>query len=185
MRVLGIDPGSLTTGWGLVCGPPATPRLLDCGEICLRTGGPLAARLARLQSELGELLQRLRPTEAAVESPFHGASARSALQLAHARGVILAVLAQSGLTVAEYTPATVKQTVAGSGRAGKPQIAAMTWRLLGQAEIAGSHDVTDALAVALCHLARQRFDSAVGRAQARSSSRGRGSVRHSGRRGST
>jgi crossover junction endodeoxyribonuclease RuvC len=162
-RILGIDPGSRVTGWGLLAGSAARPRLLEAGV--LRLGrGDLARRLGLLQERLGELVPRLHPTVAAVESPFHGASARSALQLAHARGVILAVLAGAGVEIAEYTPATVKKAVTGSGRADKGQVASMVARLLGGTPPPSSHDLTDALALALCHLASAAHHAAVARA---------------------
>jgi len=165
-RVLGIDPGSQITGWGLLAGTAVEPRLIEAG--LLRLGaGDFPQRLALLQERLAELVARLRPTVAAVESPFHGASARSALQLAHARGVILAVLAGAGVEVAEYTPATVKKAVTGSGRAGKRQVAAMVGRLLHGAPPGDSHDLSDALALALCHLASAGHRSAVARARER------------------
>jgi crossover junction endodeoxyribonuclease RuvC len=167
VRVLGIDPGSRCTGWGLLSGDASRPRLVDCGALRL-TGGDNAfpARLARLHDELQRIVERHAPTCAAVETPFHGLNARSALQLAHARGVILAVLAGAGIPVAEYTPATVKKAVTGSGRADKAQVQAMTGRLLSAREPIGSADVADALAVALCHLCSDATRSAIERAVA-------------------
>lgn len=166
-RILGIDPGSQIAGWGLVAGTPTDPRIVECGQVVLGAKDPLPARLARLQAEFQVLIDRLEPTEAAVESPFHGASARSALQLAHARGVILAALGRRGLPVSEYTPASVKKSVTGNGRAGKGQVTAMVARLLGVERTDRRHDVYDALAVALCHLSTANYLAAVGRASER------------------
>jgi crossover junction endodeoxyribonuclease RuvC len=101
------------------------PVLLACGEIALGSEAPFALRLARLHAAIVAVAQEHRPAEAAVEAPFHGISARSALQLAHARGVVIAALAASGLTVVEYSPATVKKAVTGNGRAEKAQVQAM------------------------------------------------------------
>ena len=165
-RVLGIDPGSQVTGWGLLGGTAVQPCLLEAGVLRLGAGD-FPQRLALLQERLAELVSRLRPTVAAVESPFHGASARSALQLAHARGVILAVLAGAGVEVVEYTPASVKKAVTGSGRADKRQVAAMVGQLLGAALPGSSHDLSDALALALCHLASAGHRTAVARARER------------------
>ena len=165
-RVLGVDPGSLVTGWGLIAERSGRPTLEACGAI--RLGGsavPLAERLARLQQELATLVLRLAPDGAAVEAPFHGVSARSALQLAHARGVVLAVLGVTGIGVGEYTPAQVKRAISGSGRADKAQVGAMVERLLGAGSRDVGHDARDALAVAWCHLARRRFQGAVERAE--------------------
>lgn len=162
MRILGVDPGSVTTGWGLIGGSSTRPELLDCGVIHLH-GSDLAHRLAFLKRRFEELVGRLHPDSSAVESPFHGANPRSALQLAHARGVILASLAAAGVEVAEYTPATVKKSVTGSGRAAKPQVQTMVYKLLSTAAHDTSNDLSDALAVALCHQASHGFSSRLPR----------------------
>ena len=151
--ILGIDPGSRVTGWALVEGSPEKPRVLAAGVI--RTGArrKFPERLAAIQEALATILEEHRPPLAAVESPFHGVSARSALQLAHARGVILATLYRAGVAIEEYSPATIKKTVTGSGRATKEQVAFMVERLAGTRS--SSHDLTDAVAVALCHQAHR------------------------------
>jgi crossover junction endodeoxyribonuclease RuvC len=155
-----VDPGCVTTGWGLLGGEPSRPELVEAGWISLGRG-ELAGRLARLRAELDVLLPRLAPTSAAVELAFHGVNARSALQLAHARGVILAGLGAAGILVAEYTPATIKQSVTGNGRADKQQVRAMVARLL-RAELGSSRtDMPDALAVALCHAQCEGFHRRV------------------------
>ena len=112
----------------------------------------LADRLARLYTGISVVVQQHAPTEAAVEAPFHGASARSALQLAHARGVVLAVLGISGLRVFEYSPATIKKAVTGNGRAEKEQVEAMVSRLVAGGCPPGRSDIADAIAAAICHL---------------------------------
>jgi crossover junction endodeoxyribonuclease RuvC len=167
LSILGVDPGSLAAGWGLLEGSPADPVLLDCGLVRLDDRLPLARRLALLHGEFAELVERVQPSVAAVEAPFHGPSARSALQLAHARGVILAVLAGAGIEIAEYTPAAVKKAVTGNGRAEKGQVREMVLKLLRRQESWRSHDISDALAVALCHLTTSAFQEAVGRARER------------------
>jgi crossover junction endodeoxyribonuclease RuvC len=153
-----VDPGSNATGWGLIGGTSTRPELLESGVIRLRGTG-LANRLAFLRREFEALVERVRPDSSAVESPFHGANARSALQLAHARGVILAGLAAAGIEVTEYTPATVKKSVTGNGRAAKPQVQAMVYKLLATAVGDRSSDRSDALAVALCHQASRSFSA--------------------------
>ncbi len=163
MRILGVDPGTYRTGWGLIGGAPARPVLLDCGEITLADGEPLPARLHRLRVEFEALLARLGPGAAAVEAPFHGANARAALQLAHARGVVLALLGGAGIPVAEYAPATIKKSVTGNGRAEKAQVQAMVGRLLGLRTSAREADRADALAVALCHAAAANLAAALAR----------------------
>ena len=112
----------------------------------------LADRLARLYTGISSVVRQHAPTEAAVEAPFHGASARSALQLAHARGVVLAVLGISGLRVFEYSPATIKKAVTGNGRAEKEQVEAMVSRLVAGGCPPGRSDIADAIAAAICHL---------------------------------
>jgi len=107
--------------------------------------------------ELARIVDAVSPSDAAVEAPFHGANARSALQLAHARGVILCVLAEAGVPPVEYSPATVKKTVTGSGRADKDQVRTMVARLTGIPETSLRHDVADAIAIALCHQSHVRF----------------------------
>jgi crossover junction endodeoxyribonuclease RuvC len=143
--------------------------VLDSGVIPLGRKAPFARRLATLHDAFEKLLLDLRPASAAVEAPFHGASARAALQLAHARGVILAALGSAGVEVTEYSPATVKKAVTGHGRADKAQVDHMVGRLLpGMPEDVRPHDLSDALAVALCHLIHHAHASAV-RAAARRS----------------
>jgi crossover junction endodeoxyribonuclease RuvC len=157
MRILGIDPGSLATGWGLLGGTATRPGLIECDVI--RAGAStegLSRRLARLQPAVEEMLRRLQPDCAAVEAPYHGVNARAALQLAHARGVILACLGALGIPTTEYAPATIKKAVTGNGRASKQQVRLMVQHLLGQQLPPGPDDVTDALAVALCHASLER-----------------------------
>jgi len=175
-RILGVDPGSLATGWGLVTGPATRPRLIACDAI--RAGTPsqdLSERLSRLRAGFEDLLTRLAPDCAAVESPYHGVNARAALQLAHARGVILAALAAHAIPVVEYAPATVKKAVTGNGRATKDQVRSMVARILRAPDLPASADASDALAVAVCHgsLARHRtlVESTQRRGPVRRSSR--------------
>lgn len=162
--MLGVDPGSIRTGWGILEGDVDRPRVVGCGEIHLPESMPFAARLYRLQEAFAAILDEFLPTEAAVESPFHGVSARSALQLAHARGVLLAALAPRSVTICEYAPAAVKKAVCGNGRAEKAQVQEMMLRVLGAtAAVRWTPDVSDALALAWCHLAHLRFAAAVSR----------------------
>jgi crossover junction endodeoxyribonuclease RuvC len=118
--------------------------------------GDLAERLLRLQQAFAAVVHRLAPSCAAVESPYHGNNARAALQLAHARGVILATLAGARIEVFEYSPATVKKSVTGNGRAPKTQVQAMVARILAST-LARPMDLSDALAVALCHASISRY----------------------------
>ena len=136
-----------------MAGTPHEPQLVACGQIDLSRQDPFERRLSAIHSRLSEIVERHRPSEAAVEAPFHGASARSALQLAHARGVVLAVLGAAGVPVTEYAPATIKKAVTGNGRAEKVQVQAMVGRLIvGSGPVPSGADIADAIAAALCHL---------------------------------
>ena len=125
----------------------------------------LAERLARLHAGMAFVVQQHAPTEAAVEAPFHGASARSALLLAHARGVVLAVLGLSGVRVFEYSPATIKKAVTGNGRAEKEQVEAMVLRLVRGGSPPGKPDIADAIAAAVCHLFGTGYADALNKAE--------------------
>jgi crossover junction endodeoxyribonuclease RuvC len=140
--------------------------LIACGEIRLPERLAMADRLARLHTGIMSVVQEHAPTEAAVEAPFHGVSARSALQLAHARGVVLAVLGVSGLKVFEYSPATIKKAVTGTGRAEKEQVEAMVSRLVTGGCPPGKSDIADAIAAAICHLFGAGHADALRRAEA-------------------
>jgi crossover junction endodeoxyribonuclease RuvC len=163
--VLGLDPGSPTTGWGCVVLEGSRCRLLASGCIEPPATSPLAERLAELAAALIALLERWQPAVAVLEEPFHGANARSLIVLAQARGALLATLAARRVTIAEYTPAEVKSAVTGNGRADKVQVARMVGMLLpGCGPLAT--DAADALAVALCYAARRpllRATAAAGR----------------------
>lgn len=154
IRILGIDPGTLHCGYGVVEVSPsralAKPRYVECGVIELSGRLPLAERLRLLAQDLREVLSELRPDEVSLEAAFHGVNAQSALRLGHARGVIMLLVAEAGLPLGEYPPATVKRAVAGHGRAGKPEIQrVVTW--LCALQSAPRADAADALAIALCH----------------------------------
>ena len=112
-----------------------------------------------------EIARSYGAVDAAVEAPFHGASARSALQLAHARGVVLAACASAGIHVFEYAPASIKKSVTGSGRAEKAQVQAMVARLVEGAAAAAGADAMDAIATAVCHLVASRASAALARAR--------------------
>jgi crossover junction endodeoxyribonuclease RuvC len=170
-----VDPGSLVTGWGIVEGDASRSRVVDCGVIRLRRRASFPDRLHQLQEEFASIVEKWSPASAAVETPFHGANARSALQLAHARGVLLAVLAGCGVKVTEYTPAVVKKSVTGNGRAAKDQVRAMVRRLLDLGEASVEElDVTDALAVAICHLAEAGIRAALSRSDGAAGNRSGG-----------
>lgn len=158
MLVLGIDPGSRHTGYGLVEVERGNLRALDHGRISCPAKDPVADRLAHLSRELSTLLDRWRPDAAALETPFHGINARSLVVLAQARGVLLAVLAERGVLIREYSPAEVKSAVTGSGRADKEQVSRMVRLVLTLPKPPSSTDAADALALAVCFAHRDRID---------------------------
>jgi crossover junction endodeoxyribonuclease RuvC len=152
MIILGIDPGSRMTGWGLVDYSNSRSTYLASGTIRLGSGAPLPQRLVKLTESLEELLERYNPGDCAIEQIFTAKNARSALVLGHARGVILCAVARKGVNLQEYSATQVKQAVVGQGRAEKSQMQLMVGALLGRKE-ALQEDEADALAVALTHAA--------------------------------
>ena len=155
ITVLGIDPGSQCTGWGLVREVSGVLALLECGTIRPKGEG-FSERLGNLFQQLSSLVERLQPDEAAVENVHMARNAASALKLGQARGVVLAACAAHNIPIFDWRPAEVKKSVTGTGSAGKEQVAYMVGRLL-NARITGPADTTDALAVAICHLNQRRF----------------------------
>ena len=155
MKVLGIDPGTATVGYGVVerpDAPGAAARLLECGVLRTAPREPLQQRLAVIHAGLRELIARHHPDVLAVEDIFYAANVRTTVVLGHARGVILLAGAQAGLSIAEYAPALVKKTVVGRGAALKPQVGYMVAKLLKLREAPTPADAADAVAVALTHL---------------------------------
>jgi crossover junction endodeoxyribonuclease RuvC len=150
MRVLGIDPGSSATGFGVVERAAGGVAHRAHGTLRPRRGAPLAARLAALLDGLGEVIDAHAPEVVVVERVFVSASPRSALVLGQARGVALASAAARGLPVVEYAPSQIKQAVVGTGAATKPQVQAMVKTLLALSEVP-AQDAADALAAAICH----------------------------------
>lgn len=157
MRVLGIDPGTAITGYGLVDEGEQGLALVDCGVITTAADQPLPVRLQRIYQGLADVIDRYRPQTAAVEELFFSRNARTALSVGHARGVALLALADAGLSIFEYKPLEVKQAVAGYGGAGKQQVQEMVRMLLALEEVPRPDDAADAVAVAVCHLHSRRM----------------------------
>lgn len=151
MRVLGIDPGSIVTGYGIVECHGSAFKHIENGGISPRRGLAFPERLQKIFRGLKALMERFRPDAVAIENLFVAKNARSSLLLGHARGVALLAASETGLTAAEYSPSQVKLAVTGSGRADKEQIQRMVRALLDLPEVA-CEDASDALAVAICHL---------------------------------
>lgn len=149
MRVLGIDPGSVHTGWGVVEFAGSQLAARAWGRISPAATAALGERLRRIAAEIRRLVDEHEPDLVAIERVFHGKSARSLIVLAEARGAILAVVAERGTPIAEVAPAMVKSVVTGDGRADKERIARMVRLQLGLASALLSADASDALAVAI------------------------------------
>ena len=157
MRILGVDPGSETTGYGLIESDGSDLRVVTYGAIRTRARGPFHERLLKIYNGLTDLLTRERADVVSVEGVFHAANVQSALKLGHARGVVLLVAARHGLQVFEYSPLEVKRGIVGYGRAEKSQVQDMVHLLLRLPERPTPDDAADALAVAICHAHRLRL----------------------------
>jgi len=159
--VLGIDPGTAITGYGLVQETEAGLALLDCGVITTPAGQSLPLRLQAIYRGLTSLIERTRPSMAAVEELFFGRNVRTALAVGQARGVTLLALADAGLPIFEYKPLEIKQAIAGYGNAGKEQVQEMVRMLLGLPQVPQPDDAADAVAVAICHIHSARMAQLV------------------------
>jgi len=151
MRILGIDCGSARTGYGVIESDGREYRMVASGVICTDTKSPFEQRLLVIGGELRRLMQVHTPEFAAVEEVFHAVNTKTALKLAHVRGVALMAIAEAGVSFAEYSPLEVKLNVVGYGRAEKSQVQMMVQSLLGLPEAIASEDAADALAIAICH----------------------------------
>jgi crossover junction endodeoxyribonuclease RuvC len=164
MLVLGIDPGTASTGYGLVASSGARLHALEHGVIETRAGVAPELRLARIHAEVAGLLEQHRPDVLAIEELYFGANVQTAFAVGQARGVILLAAGQRGLTARSYTPQQVKAAVCGSGRAAKDQVGRMVARLLGLDAVPSPDHAADALAVAIAELNRAPLTSLVGAA---------------------
>ena len=161
MLVLGIDPGTAITGYGLVREDEAGLTLVDYGVITTAAGQPLAQRLQLIYRRLAEVVREHQPQQAAVEELFFSRNARTALSVGHARGVTLLALADAGLAIHEYKPLEIKQAITGYGGAGKQQVQEMVRLLLNLDHVPQPDDAADAVAVAVCHLHSARMVAAI------------------------
>ncbi len=148
--VLGIDPGTAVTGYGVVAFDGRTPSLIECGVIRTQTKDALPARLMDIHEGVRDLIARHRPDTVAVESVFYARNVRTTIVLGHARGVILLAAQQSGLTIREYPPAEIKKAITGNGAATKAQVQFMVARLLRLKHAPEPADASDGVAAALC-----------------------------------
>lgn len=160
MLVIGIDPGTTTTGYGLIQEKESGDlSLIDYGVILTSPDRPMPLRLLQLYLSLKELIELHRPESGAVEKLFFARNVSTALSVGQARGVALLALAQADIPLAEYTPLEIKQAVAGYGSADKHQVQQMVRALLGLVEIPQPDDAADALAIAICHLHSSKMRS--------------------------
>ena len=158
MRVLGIDPGLNTTGYGVLEFVARQPRLVEAGVVRGKAGASLAERVAEIHSGVADVIASLKPEVMAIEELYsHYERPTTAILMGHARGVIVLAAAQAGIPVASYPATQIKKTITGNGHAAKWQIQEAIRRELGLAELPEPPDVADALAIALshCYLSRQ------------------------------
>jgi crossover junction endodeoxyribonuclease RuvC len=161
MLVLGIDPGTASTGYGIVRGVGSRLHAVEAGVIETRAGVALERRLADIHERIGELLDTHRPEALAIEELYFGANVRTAFAVGQARGVVLLAAGQRGVPTRSYTPQQVKGAVCGNGRAAKDQVSRMVAKLLGLAAVPTPDHAADALAVAICELNRSPLARAV------------------------
>ncbi len=185
--ILGIDPGTASTGYGVIAQSGNRLELVEYGVVRTEAGRELSSRLEEIFAAVGEILRQHHAVEAAVESLFFNVNARTAFAVGQARGVALLACAQSGCEVHEYTPQEVKQAVVGYGKADKAQVQEMVRVLLRLTERPQPDHASDALAVAICHAhgrgLRARIERTPGRAANRVARGGVGSPSLSTRRG--
>lgn len=151
MRILGIDPGFATIGFGVVDSEGGRQQLVKCGVITTPAHTSLSSRLAQLYDDLTQLLELFRPDAVSVEELFFNTNITTGIAVAHGRGVILLACEKAGVKIYEYTPLQVKQAVVGYGRAEKKQVMEMVRRICGLSAPPRPDDAADAVALALCH----------------------------------
>ncbi|SNR66123.1 Holliday junction endonuclease RuvC [Humidesulfovibrio mexicanus] len=162
LAVLGLDPGSRVTGYGVVREQSGRAELVAVGAIRTPSGGDMAERLGIIYSRVAEVIREHGPAEAAIESVFVSKNTASALKLGQARGAAMAACAVAGLPVSGYPPTLVKKSLVGAGRAEKEQVAFMVAQILGVRNPGWPLDASDALAVAICHLNERRLRKLTG-----------------------
>jgi crossover junction endodeoxyribonuclease RuvC len=160
---LGIDPGTLNMGYGIVEEKGGTITMAGCGVISLPSKMPMEERLFALHKELSKVIAEYKPEEAAIEEPFVAGNARSALAIGRAQAVAILAAAQGGLPVFRYMPTQVKQMVTSYGRSSKDQVIQVVKLQLGVGDIPGASDAADALAVAICHLNQRHMNEVLKR----------------------
>lgn len=164
MRILGIDPGSETLGWGVIDGTLSRYEMIEFGTVRSSPKLRFSLRLLGIYRALGELIDLYSPDVVAVEDTFFAVNASTALKLGQVRGIVLLAAEAKGLEIAEYAPRLVKSTVAGHGAADKMQVGQMLRVLLKLKTVPKPHDAADALAIAICHIHHAGMKDRINRA---------------------
>lgn len=162
MLLMGIDPGTATTGFGVIEGQGARAKMVDYGTITTPVGMAMPERLVVINRELMKLLDKYSPSAVAVEQLFFHKNTKTALSVAQSRGVLVMTAAAAGIPIAEYTPLQVKQAVVGYGNASKKQVQLMVQAILNLKTLPRPDDAADALAIAICHLHSHRLNALYG-----------------------
>lgn len=167
MIILGIDPGTIVMGYGVVESSDNEIAMVDCGALTPQERSPIGERLSYMYSQLLDIIQRYQPDAMAVEQPFVAKNARTALAIGRAQAIALLAASNRGIPAHEYTPARIKQSVASYGASSKEQVQEMVRLQLGLAEAPQPDDAADALAVAICHLREIHLDNLLARQEER------------------
>ena len=155
-RILGIDPGLVKTGWGVIDHSGSSLKFVACGLIKPTSTIPLAERLCTLSHGIKRIIEEYNPDDCAIEETFVNKNPISSLKLGHARGALMLTVSLAGINLAEYAATLVKKSITGVGRAEKNQIIMMVKQLMPTAKI-DSEDAADALAVAICHSSHAKY----------------------------
>ena len=158
MRILGIDPGTVTMGYGVIDAADDEVTMVDCDALTAPERSPIGERLSYMYHRLMEIMSRYQPDAVAIEQPFMSKNVKSALAIGRAQAIAILAAADRGIPTYEYTPAQVKQRVTNYGASSKEQVQEMVKLQLGLAEVPQPSDAADALAVALCHLHETHLD---------------------------
>jgi crossover junction endodeoxyribonuclease RuvC len=167
LLILGVDPGSMVTGYGLIKSDGQKSALIECGVIRTDSKKSLPEKLKEIFEGLSQIIAQKHPDELAIEETFYSKNAKSALVMGQARGVAILAGACANISVSEYSPKEVKCSIVGQGNASKHQVQFMVKNLLGLKEIPQHEDAADALAVALCHAQKMRIKSIVSARQSK------------------
>ena len=168
MRVLGIDPGSETLGWGVVEGSGLKYALADFGTVKSKPREVFSKRLLNAYEGVAEIVDKFQPDVVSIEEAFYSVNVNVAMKLGQVRGVVLLLAEQRGLKIAEYAPRLIKQTVVGHGNAEKHQVGEMVRVLLRLKTVPTPHDAADALAIAICHFHHAGMQDRIAEAKKRS-----------------